>query len=144
MESIQPDMVVPLNQAVVLLAEDNPDNLFIAIELLRRAGVKYCNGRASGQQLFKLIETLNQPVHLILLDIHIPREDGYAILKQIRAAPQLAQARVAALTANVMADDVQRARAAGFDGFIGKPINHQRFNGQVARILAGEPVWEPR
>ncbi|HET9224576.1 MAG TPA: response regulator [Roseiflexaceae bacterium] len=144
MDSTQPDMVIPLNQAVVLLAEDNPDNLFIAIELLRRAGVKYCNGCASGQQLFQLIETLNQPVHLILLDIHIPREDGYAILKQVRATPQLARVRVAALTANVMVDDVQRARAAGFDGFIGKPINRQRFSGQVARMLAGEEVWEPR
>jgi two-component system cell cycle response regulator DivK len=137
-------MVVPLNQAVVLLAEDNPDTLFIAVELLRRAGVKYCNGGASGQQLFKLIETLNQPVHLILLDIYVPREDGYAILKQVRATPQLGRAWVAAFTANIMADDVQRARAAGFDGFIGKPINHHRFAGQVARMLAGEPIWEPR
>jgi two-component system, cell cycle response regulator DivK len=144
MYSSRPELAVPLNQAVVLLAEDNPDNMFIALELLRRAGVQYCDGRASGRQLFKLIESLNQPVHLILLDIHIPREDGYAILKQIRAAPQLARAWVAAFTANVMVDDLQRARAAGFDGFIGKPINHHRFAGQVARMLAGEPVWELR
>jgi two-component system cell cycle response regulator DivK len=144
MDTSRPEMAVPLNQAVVLLAEDNPDNLFIAIELLRRAGVQYCDGRASGQQLFKLIETLNRPVHLILLDIHLPREDGYAILEQIRAAPQLQKTRVAAFTANVMVDDVQRTRAAGFDGFIGKPISHHRFPGQIARILAGESVWEPR
>jgi two-component system cell cycle response regulator DivK len=135
---------VPLNQAVVLIAEDNSDNLFIALELLRRAGVEYCNGRASGRELFKLLETWDRPVHLILLDIQIPREDGYAILEQIRAAPELQATRVAAFTANVMVDDVERARAASFDGFIGKPIHHHRFPSQVARILAGEDVWEPR
>ena len=137
-------MPVPLNQAVVLIAEDNPDNLFIALELLRRAGVEYCNGRASGRQLFKLLETWDRPVDLILLDIQIPREDGYAILEQIRAAPGLQATRVAAFTANVMVNDVERARAAGFDGFIGKPIDHHRFPSQVARILAGKDVWEPR
>jgi two-component system cell cycle response regulator DivK len=138
------ELPVPLNQAVVLIAEDNPDNLFIAIELLRRAGIQYCNGRASGRQLFKLLETWDRPVHLILLDIQIPREDGYVILEQIRAAPELQATRVVAFTANVMADDVERARAAGFDGFIGKPINHHRFPGQIARLLEGEEVWEPR
>jgi two-component system cell cycle response regulator DivK len=138
------ETVVPLDTAVVLVAEDNPDNLFIAIELLRRAGVRYCDGRASGRQLFKLIETWDRPVHLILLDIQIPREDGYALLEQIRTAPQLQGTRVAAFTANVLADDVELARAAGFDGFIGKPINHRRFASQIARILAGDDVWEPR
>jgi two-component system cell cycle response regulator DivK len=138
------EIPVPLSQAVVLIAEDNPDNLFIALELLRRAGVEYCNGRASGRQLFRLLETWDRPVDLILLDIQIPREDGYAILEQIRTAPGLQATRVVAFTANVMVDDVERARAAGFDGFIGKPINHYRFPSQVARILAGEDVWEPR
>src|ERR687884_2208451 len=108
---------VPLSEAVVLIAEDNPDNMFIAIELLRRAGVFYCNGRASGRQLFKVIETQNRTIHLILLDIQIPHEDGYAIVKQIRADPRLAETRVVAFTANVMPEDVQRARDAGFDGF---------------------------
>jgi two-component system cell cycle response regulator DivK len=134
----------PLEQAVVLIVEDNPDNLFIAIELLRRAGVQHCDGWASGRRLFKLLETWDRPVHLILLDIQIPREDGYAILEQIRAAPKLRATRVAAFTANVMADEVQRARAAGFDGFIGKPIDRHRFPSQIARLLAGEDVWEPR
>lgn len=135
---------VPIREAVVLIAEDNPDNMFIAIELLRRAGIWYCNGRASGRQLFKVIEGREGPIHLILLDIQIPHEDGYVILKQIRATPRLQETRVAAFTANVMPDDVERARSAGFDGFIGKPISHHRFPQQVERILQGESVWEPR
>jgi two-component system cell cycle response regulator DivK len=137
-------MEVPIREAAVLIAEDSPDNLFIAIELLRRAGVQYCNGRASGRQLFKLIDSVRQPIHLILLDIQIPHEDGYTICEQIRATPRLEGTRVVAFTANVMPEDVERARQAGFDGFIGKPLDHHRFPLQIARILAGESVWEAR
>jgi two-component system, cell cycle response regulator DivK len=133
-----------MSEAVVLITEDNPDNMFIMIELLRRAGVWYCNGRASGRQLFKVIETQNRTIHLILLDIQIPHEDGYVVLKQIRVNAQLAETRVVALTGNAMPEDVQRVRDAGFDGFIGKPIDHHRFPKQIERILAGEAVWEPR
>jgi len=134
---------VALSDAAVLIAEDNFDNMFIAIELLRRLGIPYCKGRASGRELFSLIESQPQRIDLILLDIHIPHEDGYAILEQIRAAPALPDTRVVAFTANVMAEDVRRAREAGFDGFIGKPIDHHRFPRQVTRILQGDAVWEP-
>jgi hypothetical protein len=40
--------------------------------------------------------------------------------------------------------DVQRAQSAGFDSFIGKPINHHRFPLQISRILLGEAIWEAR
>jgi two-component system, cell cycle response regulator DivK len=131
-------------EAVALIVEDNPDNLFIGLELLRRAGVSYYNGRPSGRQLFDLLETIDRPIDLILLDLQIPEQDGYTVLKQIRATPRLQGTRVVALTANVMVDDVAKARAAGFDGLIGKPISKLRFAQQIERILQGEPVWEPR
>jgi two-component system, cell cycle response regulator DivK len=131
-------------EAAALIVEDNPDNLFIAIELLRRAGVSYYNGSPSGRQLFELLETIDRPIDLILLDLQIPEQDGYTILKLIRATPRLRGTRVVALTANVMADDLAKARAAGFDGLIGKPINKLRFARQIERILQGEAIWEPR
>jgi two-component system cell cycle response regulator DivK len=137
-------MAVRLADATILVVEDNPDNLFIALELLRRAGAGYYDGRASGPQLFSLIVTLERPIDLILLDLQIPVDDGYAILAQIRATPRLHDTRVVALTANIMPDDLARARAAGFDGLIGKPINRLRFAQQVAHALAGEAVWEAR
>jgi two-component system, cell cycle response regulator DivK len=135
-----------IKQANVVVVEDNADNLFIVSEILREdVGVKYCNGRASGRQFFKLLESnpdLN--IDLILLDIQIPGEDGYCVLRQIRATPHLRHITVVALTANVLPQDVQRARESGFDGFIGKPIDPDRFAQQILRILAGEAVWEPR
>jgi two-component system, cell cycle response regulator DivK len=137
-------MSANLTDAVILVVEDNSDNLFIALESLRRVGAGYCNGCASGPQLFNLIAKLGQPVDLILLDLQIPIENGYVILDRIRATPQLRYTRVVALTATVMPDDLAQARAAGFDGLIGKPISQRRFAQQIARALTGEVVWEPR
>lgn len=133
-------------EASVIVVEDNADNLFIVVDMLREdVQVKYCNARASGRQFFKLLETQpTLPVDLILLDIQIPYEDGYAVLQQIRTMPRLRDALVVAVTANVMPQDVSKARSAGFDGFIGKPLDADRFPGQIERILRGESVWEPR
>jgi two-component system cell cycle response regulator DivK len=46
-----------------------------------------------------------------------------------------------AVTSNVLPQDVVRARAAGFDGFIGKPLDFDRFPSQIQAILRGEAVW---
>jgi two-component system cell cycle response regulator DivK len=48
------------------------------------------------------------------------------------------------VTANVLPQDEARARAAGFDGFIGKPLDFDRFPQQIRAILRDEPVWIPR
>jgi two-component system cell cycle response regulator DivK len=134
------------HEATILVVEDNSDNLFIVLEMLRaKVRVRQCAGGATGRQLFTLIEALpEQPVDIILLDLQLPLEDGYTVLRRIREQPRLAATRVVAMTANVMVDDVTRARAAGFDGFLGKPIDLRRFPLQISRILQGEAVWEPR
>lgn len=129
--------------AYVLVIEDNADNLMVATDLLRMSGVKYINSRASGGQGIKLAETLPR-VDLILLDIQLPYEDGYAVLKKIRAHPKLQRTKVLAVTANVMPQDEQKAREAGFDGFIGKPLHPLQFPEQIRMVLAGEAVWRAR
>src|SRR5690349_11269905 len=103
------------HDATILVVEDNHDNLFIVLEMLRaKVRVRQCAGGATGRQLFRLIEELpEQPVDIILLDLQLPHEDGYAVLRRIREQPRLAATRVVAMTANVMVDDVTRARAAG-------------------------------
>lgn len=134
------------HEVSVVVVEDNADNLFIVMDMLRSdVEVQRCNARATGRQLFKLLESQpTLPVDLILLDIQILYEDGYAVLQQIRDAPRLQQTIVVAVTANVLPQDVERARNAGFDGFIGKPLDADRFPNQIRRILQGEAVWEPR
>jgi two-component system cell cycle response regulator DivK len=138
-------MFPELHDAKVLIVEDNADNLFILIELLRtKAKVRYVNGRASGRQLFRLVESnpTLQP-DLILLDLQIPHEDGYTVLRKIREHPLLQGTRVVAVTANIMPQDVERTRLAGFDGFIGKPVDRKRLADQLTRVLQGDSIWEP-
>jgi two-component system cell cycle response regulator DivK len=130
-------------EAYVLIIEDDANNLMVTTDLLRMIGVKYINARASGWQGIKLAETMER-VDLILLDIQLPREDGYTVLGKIRAHPKLNATRVVAVTANVLPQDEARARAAGFDGFIGKPLDYDRFPEQIRAILDGELVWMAR
>lgn len=129
--------------AHVLVIEDNADNLMVATDLLRMIGVKYINSRASGRQGIKLAESLNR-VDLILLDIQLPHEDGYQVLKNIRLHPKLKDTLVVAVTANVLPQDEAKAREVGFDGFIGKPLDFDRFPEQIKSILSGEEVWKAR
>jgi len=80
-------------------------------------------------------------IDLVFLDIQLPKKDGYTILQELRADPRYAGLQVVALTANVMRQDIERARTAGFDGFIGKPVDGRRFSQTLNRLLAGESVW---
>jgi two-component system cell cycle response regulator DivK len=130
-------------EAHVVIIEDNADNLLVATDLLRMIGVKYINCRASGRQGIKLAESLEQ-VDLILLDIQLPHEDGYEVLKKIRAHPRLSNTRVVAITANVLPQDEAKATEAGFDGFIGKPLDFDLFPKQIEAVLNGEKVWRAR
>jgi two-component system cell cycle response regulator DivK len=135
--------MIHTEDAYVLVIEDDANNLMITTDLLRMVGLRHINARASGHQGIKLAEKMPR-VDLILLDIQLPREDGYAILRQIRAHPKLQHTLVVAVTANVLPQDERRIRAAGFDGFIGKPLDFDRFPQQIAAVLAGEAVWEVR
>ncbi len=78
---------------------------------------------------------------LIFLDIHIKPHDGFAMLKMLRDDPDYADARVIALTASVMSEEVEALHRAGFDGGIAKPLDQAVFPDLVQRILNGETVW---
>lgn len=145
--------LVPIHprDANVFVIEDNADNLFVTQTLLTDAGVRWQNARASGSMFFKWLATGDQmrlnpsfQLHVMLLDIQIPREDGYAVLTQIRSHvnPALRATLVVAVTSTVTPDAINRARQAGFDGFLGKPLDRHRFPDQIRRILQGESVWE--
>jgi len=78
---------------------------------------------------------------VIFLDIQMRPHDGYEMLKMLRGDSLYREATVIAMTASVMATDVQALRAAGFNGLIGKPILRQVFPSLLKQILTGEPVW---
>jgi two-component system cell cycle response regulator DivK len=133
--SIQP------KEATILVVEDNVQNFVLITRLLAFLGVKKCEWKASGWQVLEFAETLPN-IDLILMDIFLPEEDGYQVHQRLRAHPRFKNTLIIAVTADVSTDNMERARAAGFDGFIGKPIDPDRFPTQIRSILQGEDVWE--
>ncbi|MFP4344911.1 MAG: response regulator [Anaerolineales bacterium] len=128
--------------STILIVEDNFNNFLLMTRLLAFLGVKKCEWKASGWKVLEFAETLGS-IELILMDLMLPEADGYHSLAELRSHPRFAQVPILAVTANTSPESQERAREAGFDGFIGKPLDPDRFPEQVRRALTGEEVWEP-
>jgi len=76
------------------------------------------------------------------MDIRLPYEDGYGAFRKLRQNPKFNHIPIIAVTAVTGLDQMRSAQLAGFNGFIGKPLNPDRFPDQIHRILTGEAVWE--
>jgi two-component system cell cycle response regulator DivK len=126
--------------ATVLVVEDNVANFVLIARMLGYMGI-HCEWKTSGYEVVEYADTLPR-LDLILMDIRLPYEDGYAALKKIQSSPNLKDTLVIAVTADASVKQINKARAANFDGFIGKPLDPDRFPDQIRRILVGEPVWE--
>ncbi len=124
----------------VLVVEDNVSNFVLIARMLGYMGI-HCEWKTSGYEVVEYADTLPR-LDLILMDIRLPYEDGYGALRKIRASPALKDTLVIAVTAEASLEQINKARASGFDGFLGKPLDMDRFPDQIRRILAGEPVWE--
>jgi two-component system cell cycle response regulator DivK len=128
-------------EAHVLVVEDNMRNFVLVARMLAYMGVHRCEWKTSGWQVAQFADTMPR-VDLILMDIHLPYEDGYQALTKVRANPRLKDTLIVAVTADASDEQMRRAKNAGFDGFLGKPLDPDRFPDQIKRILDGLPVWE--
>jgi two-component system cell cycle response regulator DivK len=133
-------VVERVEDAYIILIEDDPNSYLVVEELVKHAGFKHFYHRSNGTKLVPLLEALPQ-VDLILLDIGLPGEDGFAVLKRLRAHPQSARAHIAAVTANIMHQTRLRAKDAGFDSFISKPIRPDKICDQIRGMLNGHAFW---
>src|SRR5947207_3200033 len=142
-ENSQPPLREPIlpKDATVLIVEDNVANFVLMARMLAYMGVPRCEWKTSGWQVVEFADTLPK-VDLILMDIRLPYEDGYAALGKVRATRRLKDTIIVAVTAEASQEQMAKARAAGFDGFLGKPIDPDRFPDQIRRLLKGEAVWE--
>ncbi len=136
-------MNVTLEEAVIVIVEDDDNSYLASVDLLKMSGARSIYPCTSGSSTMELVQKLPK-VDLFLVDIYMPGETGYDLIKRIRSHPELQASKVVALTASVMYDDIRRVREAGFDSFIGKPVRPARFAEQVRKILAGEALWEWR
>jgi two-component system, cell cycle response regulator DivK len=102
----------------IALIEDNPDNRLL-IRVLLRENYELAEYE-SGTEAWVGLQA--QTPDLVLLDISLPDMDGAELLQRIRADERLRQLPVIAVTAHAMRGDQERLLAAGFDGYVTKPI----------------------
>jgi len=134
--------IEPAN-AYVLVVEDNIQNFVLIARLMAFLGVKQCQWKASGWQVLEFADSMPR-VDLILMDIHLPYEDGFEALARLRNEPRFKDTMIVAVTADANEGTFKRAKQSGFDGFIGKPIDPDHFPDQIKAILRGEAVWHIR
>ena len=116
----------------ILVVEDTPANAALASKLLRAAGhdVLTAATATAGVAL-----TREQHPDLVLMDLGLPDMDGTRALQQIRSDTTVADTNVIAFTAHAMDGDRAQALAAGFDGYLSKPIDFATFAETVEALL---------
>lgn len=114
---------VPMDQLKVLIAEDNPVNQTLALAVLGKFGIQAELAR-DGEEALQAVR--RQPFDVVLMDVQMPRLDGLAATRAIRALPRnQAQPWIIAVTANAFDQDRQRCLDAGMDDFISKPFRQE-------------------
>jgi CheY-like chemotaxis protein len=117
----------------ILVVDDNPTNLKLLRMLL--VGESYDVRTASDASEALAVLGEFRP-RLILMDLQMPGMDGFELTRRLKHDPETRDIVVVALTAYAMKGDEERARAAGCDGYVSKPIDTRSFPGVVARHLA--------
>jgi two-component system cell cycle response regulator DivK len=118
---------------LVLLVEDNEKNMKLLRDVLTAKGYRVLEA-TSGEDA--VASTLEDDPQLVLMDVQLPGIDGVAALGRIRADPQTAAIPVIALTAQAMEGDRDRFLAAGFDGYLSKPVDIVELVTAVSAYLA--------
>jgi CheY-like chemotaxis protein len=135
--------------ARILIIEDNPTNMELMVYLLKAFGhlpILAFDGE-DGINMVKL-----EAPDLVVCDIHLPKMDGYQVVKYLKSDPALNAIPVIAVTALAMVGDREKLLGAGFDGYIGKPIEPDNFVRQIETFLqpyaqdnaaVRGPSWQP-
>ncbi|HAJ27764.1 MAG TPA: response regulator [Syntrophus sp. (in: bacteria)] len=119
----------------ILVIEDNPMNCRLIADILtyHNFTVITADNGESG-----IAMTREQMPDLILLDLQMPGMNGFETLQQIRDDPRIQGMKVVAVTSYAMAGDKKLVLAAGFDGYIAKPLDTKEFP-QTVKKMIGEP-----
>ena len=118
---------------LILIIEDNDKNLKLVRDVLQFNDYETAEAMTAEDGL---VLARSQHPALILLDIQLPGMDGFAALRQLRADPITKSTPVMAVTASAMEQDRQNILAAGFDGYMTKPINVKKFTEEIRTMLA--------
>ena len=117
-------MSVPEVRKTILHVEDLEDNRDVVRLLVERLGVRLLEARDGAEGIEMAREHLPD---LILMDLSLPIVDGWEATRRLKADSRTAHVPVVAVTAHAMKIDEERARAAGCDGYVAKPIDVTSF-----------------
>ncbi len=120
----------------ILIVEDNETNLRLFTYLLSSKGYEV-RGAGDAPEALQLLQTFRP--RLILMDLQLPGTNGYELTRTIKADLALREIPIIALTAYAMRGDEEKARAAGCDGYVTKPIDTRAFAARIAEFLAKGP-----
>jgi len=119
-------------QGRFLVIEDNPQNLELMSYLLRAFGHTVLT---AGNGIEGIEIARREMFDVIVCDIHLPGVDGYEVAKHLKKHPMLRQIPLVAVTAMAMVGDRDKVLAAGFDGYIDKPIIPEEFVKQIEAFM---------
>jgi len=122
----------------ILVAEDRPASLELIRTVLDSAGYEVIEA-ADGQEA--VAKACSTPIDLVLLDLQMPKMDGFMVLAELRKDPRFARVPIVALTASAMQGDRERALSAGFSAYVAKPVNLAILRFEIERLIGGTEIY---
>jgi DNA-binding response OmpR family regulator len=119
-------------QPVILIADDDPDILALVSFRLERAGYEILQAR-DGEEAVRV--ALDRRPDLAILDVMMPRVDGYEATRRLRQHEETRRMPVILLTARVQEEDIARGFEAGADDYVKKPFSPQELGSRVQAVL---------
>ncbi|MFV1635876.1 MULTISPECIES: ATP-binding protein [Phaeobacter] len=123
----------------VLVVEDNPVNLAVFVSLVEALGAAVRTATNGIEAMEQAAEAMPD---VILMDLHMPVMDGYRALKKLQGRYQASLAPVVAATANATQEEAERCTAAGFAGFIPKPIDPSQLRSLLVGLCGSNQLLE--
>jgi two-component system, cell cycle response regulator DivK len=121
-----------MGNETILIVEDNPVNRKLLLTILKPHGYRLLTA-VDGEEALRIVD--QEMPDLILMDLQLPKLNGYEATKTLKENPLTCHIPIIALTAHAMADEQARALDSGFQEYITKPIDTRLFPGQVQQFL---------
>ncbi|MBN1430309.1 MAG: response regulator [Anaerolineae bacterium] len=127
-----------MNMVKALIIDDNQSNINVLGALLQHEGIAYAEVLYPTE--IENTVASEGPFNVVFLDLEFPTNNGFSIIEKLRQMDGLDGVPIVAYSVHI--SEIEQARRAGFDGFLGKPLDADCFSDQLRRILNGEQVWE--
>ena len=130
-----------LKDKFIFIVEDNTQNRVVFQMILIRQGARVEFERW-GKDTLRRLKTLKN-IDIIVMDLGLAQGvSGYDLFDDIRAIPEFSKLPIVAVSATDPTVGIPKTRLKGFNGFIAKPIDDVRFPRQLAKIIAGDEIWD--